>query len=129
MPGLFTSEDIEALKSCLWPVVAVVVVVLLDILSGIIKALIAGNLKSSIMREGLAKKSAYFILIIIFVMVNLVQIHFQFWPEFPTVSVICALICVCEVISIVENAAEINPEIKNWPIIKEILGYKISEAE
>lgn len=119
---VFTPADIEALKACAWPVIAVTVMVLLDIASGFIKAAISGTLSSSVMRSGLGHKASYFLLIILFLLVQILQIHFEFWATFPTVGVICALICVCEVISVLENICEINPEIKNWPLIKELLG-------
>lgn len=118
-----TPEDIAALKECIYPVAAVVVLVLLDILSGIVKAGLAGELNSTKMRTGLGHKAAYFMLLILFMLVQVLQIHFEFWPEFPTVSIISALICVCETISVLENICHINPEIAEWPLIKELMEH------
>lgn len=123
MLPIFTPEDIQALKDCAYPVVAVAVMVILDILSGLIKASLAGNLNSTKMREGLGHKAAYFMLLILFLLVQILQIHFEFWPEFPTVAIVSALICVCETISVLENICEINPEIAEWPLIKELIQH------
>lgn len=128
MISIFTPEDITALQDMLYPVVSVVVLILLDIISGVIKAVMQHNLNSSKMRTGLGHKAAYIMLIILFAFVQIMQIHFKFWDSFPTVAVVCALICVCEVISVLENICVINPEIGELPLIKELLNNKVSDS-
>lgn len=120
---IFTPADIEVLQTCVYPVAAVVVLVLLDILSGLTKAALAHDISSSKMREGLGHKAAYFLLLALFVLIQIIQLHFNFWSDFPTVTVVAGLICVCETISVLENACAINPDLAELPFIKELLQY------
>lgn len=123
MPPFFTPDDIAALQACIYPVAAVVVLVLLDILSGLTKAALAHDINSTKMREGLGHKAAYFFLLVLFVLIQVIQIHFNFWSDFPTCTVVAGLICVCETISVIENVCAINPDLANFPLIKELLQY------
>lgn len=123
MSTFFTPADVEALQTCIYPVAAVVVLVLLDILSGLTKAALAHEINSSKMREGLGHKAAYFFLLALFVLIQIIQLHFNFWADFPTVTVVAGLICVCETISVLENACAINPDLATLPLIKELLQY------
>lgn len=126
---IFTPADIEALQTCVYPVAAVVVLVLLDILSGLTKAALAHDISSSKMREGLGHKAAYFFLLALFVLIQIIQLHFNFWADFPTVTVVAGLICVCETISVLENACAINPDLAELPLIKELLQYGGNEVK
>lgn len=126
---IFTPDDIASLQSCVYPVAAVVVLVLLDVLSGITKAAINHDISSSKMRTGLGHKAAYFFLLALFVVVQVLQLHFNFWADFPTVNVAAGLICVCETISVIENACAINPNLAELPLIKELLQYNKNEVE
>lgn len=121
--SIFTPEDVQALQSCVYPAAAVVILCLLDILSGLTKAAINHNVNSSKMREGLGHKAAYFYLFVLFALIQIIQIHFNFWADFPTAAVVAGLICICETISVIENVCEINPAIAQLPLIKELMEY------
>lgn len=83
--------------SLLWQVVASLLFILADIISGIISALIQHNLDSQRMREGLLRK---FLLIIVIALSFIVQEAFGI----STISkVVCIYIIIMEVISILEN--------------------------
>lgn len=111
-----------------WPYVAVIVLVLLDILTGLVKAFTQGNVSSYIMREGLTNKLMYFLLLVTFTAVNFVQAMLNVWPDFPTVEAIAVYICVTEIVSILENIVAVNPEIGKWPIIKQLYESKVIDG-
>ena len=117
MPVEITSMDA-------WPIAAVAILNVLDILSGFIKGYSAESVESRALWKGLVHKSAYWLMIILFAVVQGMQTHFEIWSGFPTLTALCVLICVTEVISITENAIVINPELGQWDIIKKILGQK-----
>lgn len=80
-----------------WQIVASLIFILSDILTGVISALIQKNLDSQKMREGLLRKS---LLLIIIVLGFIVEYAFKM----PYVSkVICIYIIIMETISILEN--------------------------
>lgn len=105
-----------------WPIAAVCLMVILDIVTGLMKAFASGTVQSSVMREGLFHKATYFILILLFAAVEVLQMHFDILPELPTALAICVYVIVTEIISIIENVSIINPELAQWPIIKQVIA-------
>lgn len=104
-----------------WPIAAVGVLVFLDVASGLIKAYAVGTLSSKAMRDGLLHKSAYFLLIALFVAIEVMQQHFEVLPGIPTTLVICVYICGTEFISVLENLVAINPELKQFAVLQKLL--------
>ena len=100
---------------------------LLDIISGFIKPLInKQGLNSTKMRDGIVKKCAW----IVAYALGLALIYTQKFIDFPFAEEILKAICLyailTEVVSIIENIVEMNPDIS--PIIlKKIIGYKEGE--
>lgn len=105
-----------------WPIAAVCLMVILDIVTGLMKAFATGTVQSSVMREGLFHKATYFILILLFAVVEVLQMHFDILPELPTALAICVYVVATEIISIIENISIINPELTQWPIIKQVIA-------
>ena len=105
-----------------YPIAAVAILNVLDMVSGYIKGYSANDVQSRKLWNGLVHKSAYWMLIILFAVVQGMQSHFQIWEGFPTVTALCVLICITEIISITENAIAINPELESFDMIKKILG-------
>lgn len=108
-----------------WPIAAVGFLVALDVITGLLKGWATHTLSSKVMREGLVHKATYALMIVLFVGVEILQQHFVVWPDFPTVSVICGYICVCEIISFFENLIAIYPDLADWPIIDKILTHEM----
>lgn len=111
------------------PILAVAVLSLCDIASGYVKARMAGEVKSRKMYEGLMHKAAYFMLIVLAVIVQVMQCYFEIWPDFPSVTAVCILICATEIISNLENICAINPDIAEYDLIKKIIGGSENESE
>lgn len=108
-----------------WPIAAVCVFVLLDIVSGLGKAYVTGTLSSKEMRDGLMHKSAYFALIALFAALEVFQQHFEVLPNVPTTLSVCIYVCVTEFCSVLENIVAINPDIKKWPIFAQLFGKEV----
>lgn len=85
--------------------------ILLDMITGIIKAFKEKNYTSSIMREGLFHKVGSIICIVFGVMVDYAQNVINLGISVPIAISICSYICLMEIGSIIENVATINPQI------------------
>lgn len=95
-----------------YPIVVSLAFNLLDVISGIVKGLKAGNkLDSAKLRNGLFKKSGFILCYCLGVIITLGQ----GWLELPfsinIMPAICGYVILTEVVSIIENIAEINPNI------------------
>lgn len=90
--------------------------ILLDILSGVSKALKYGTLSSKIMREGLLHKFSYVLVLALAFLIDYSSVYFDM--GFPPKLFIGATIFVCttETLSIIENVLQILPENIGSPI-------------
>lgn len=97
-----------------WIAVVVLAFIALDVISGIIKAVSTGTLKSSEMRKGLLRKAAILlVLIAAFVLqraVGVLDFPSAFQVLYPAVGL---FIVVMEVGSLLENAGDVVPELKD----------------
>ena len=117
-------EELANVSIDAWPIAAVCVFVLLDIVSGFVKAYVTGTLSSKEMRDGLMHKSAYFALIALFVCLEIFQRHFEVLPNVPTALAVCVYVCATEFFSVLENVVAINPDIKKWSIFAQLFDKK-----
>ena len=85
--------------------------ILLDMISGIIKAFKKKRFTSRIMREGLFHKCGSILCIIFGYGVDKVQEYIDIGVSIPVASAICGYIILMEIGSIIENICIINPEI------------------
>lgn len=85
--------------------------VLLDMVSGLIKAFKEKAYSSSIMREGLFHKSGSLICVVFGVLVDYAQTYIDIGVNLPIAHTICVYIVLMEIGSIIENVCAINPEI------------------
>ena len=106
MDYLFTEEQ-------QWAVWITAAFVVLDILSGVMKAAKMGELSSSKMREGLWHKSGYVLIVCLAILIEVGSQHVDIGFEMPLVIPACLYIIGSEVISIYENAKEINPDLND----------------
>ena len=83
----------------------------LDMITGLIKAFKQHNYTSSVMREGLFHKCGSMICIVFGVLVDYAQGLVDLGVVVPVAFSICAYIILMECGSIIENVAEINPQI------------------
>ena len=107
----FTDPDI-------WALIAVLFFVATDYVTGIVKAIMANNLSSSKMREGLGHKFAYLVLILVAYMIDVVNVHVDLGLPVHVSLITVGGICLIELTSIIENITEINPELKDVPFMQ-----------
>lgn len=100
-------------QSDMWYAIATLFFTSTDYITGIIKAIIQGNLSSKRMREGLGHKLAYLILTLVAWFTDTLNAHLSL--GFPINVFTCTVtgICLIELTSIIENITAINPELEN----------------
>ena len=87
---------------------------IMDIITGLIKAWHHHEIKSRAMREGLFHKLAFLAVIALAYGVEIAAAHIpQITIDVPLVTGICAFIVLTEIVSILENLCAINPQIAN----------------
>lgn len=101
--------------------------IVLDVLTGFLKAWKANAIHSSTMREGLIHKISYIVLISIGFIGDIVQAHTDLGFNIPTATAICLYVCASEIVSIAENLVDMNPDLGNWPILKQLANSKPKE--
>lgn len=85
--------------------------ILLDMLTGIVKALKKKEFTSTIMREGLFHKCGSLLCIVFAVLVDYAQTYVDLGVTIPVAMTVCGYIVLMEAGSIIENVSTINPEI------------------
>lgn len=97
----------------MWCAIAVLFFISTDYITGVIKAIMQGNLSSKRMREGLGHKLAYLTLTLTAWFIDTLNMHLSL--GFPINVFTCTVsgVCLIELTSIIENITAINPELKN----------------
>lgn len=85
--------------------------IVLDFLTGIVKAFATNSFTSTKMREGLFHKVALILCMILGGLVDYAQGHMDLGVAVPVAAAICVYICLMETTSIIENVCRINPQI------------------
>lgn len=102
--------------SCRLFIVAALLGILFDVISGLLQAIKNGELSSEKMRVGLWHKCGFICLIILGLYVQWVEgfadVDAYLGFDFPSAQAVCLYIIVTEIISIVENLKKLTPEIK-----------------
>lgn len=101
--------------------------ILLDLITGLIKAFKEKNYTSSVMREGLFHKCGSIICVVFGALVDYAQGYVDIGINIPVAMSICAYICLMEIGSIIENVTTINPSI--MPNKLKAYFKKLSEGE
>ena len=101
-----------------WALIAVLFFVATDYATGIVKAIMTGNLSSKKMREGLGHKFAYLTLILTSYMIDVFSAHVDLNLPVHVYLVTVGGICLIELTSIIENITQINPELKDVPFMQ-----------
>lgn len=121
------------------PIAMIVIMMLLDIITGFAGAAKNGVIESGKMREGLWHKAGFVGLVILAIIWEIVVLWINFdavakgsgmiVPEFPAVSVVCAFIAIIELISVCENLCTLNPQIATLPFIKALKTHDPDVAD
>lgn len=92
--------------------------IVLDFLSGIIKAFATHGFASTKMREGLFHKIGLLLCLILGYMIDFAQVYLDLGFTVPVAAAICVYITMMEISSIIENACKINPELMPDKLLK-----------
>lgn len=85
--------------------------IVLDLVTGVLKALMKKEFTSSIMREGLFHKTGSVVCVAFGVLIDAAQTVVDIGVTLPVASTFCAYIILMEIGSIIENICAINPDI------------------
>lgn len=99
---------------------------LIDYITGVVYAIMHGELSSERMRQGLGHKFAYLAIICVALIVEYSSDYINLGIELPVFMPVCAGICLIEVTSIMENCAKINPELSKSNILN---IFKVDKKE
>lgn len=91
----------------------VFLLVLIDYITGVVNAIMQGELSSKKMREGLGHKFTYLAVICVALIVEYGSDYINLGIELPVFIPVCTGICLTEITSIVENCVKINPELSS----------------
>lgn len=106
-------------EQMMWAIIACLVMMVFDIITGFMAAWKNKNIQSTKMREGVFHKGTLVLLIILAWMCELFVMHVpDLGITIPLVIPVCAFIFSMELVSITENAAEINPELKGSKLLQ-----------
>lgn len=95
----------------------VFLLVLIDYITGVVNAIMQGELSSEKMREGLGHKFTYLAVICVALIVEYGSDYINLGIELPVFIPVCTGICLTEITSIVENCVKINPELSSSNIL------------
>lgn len=95
----------------------VFLLVLIDYITGVINAIMHGELSSKRMRQGLGHKFAYLAIICVALIVEYGSDYINLGIELPVFIPVCAGICLIEITSIMENCVKINPDLRGSNIL------------
>lgn len=95
----------------------VLLLTLIDYVTGVVNAIMHGELSSEKMRQGLGHKFAYLAIICVALIVEYGSDYINLGIELPVLIPVCAGICLIEITSIMENCAKINPELSKSNIL------------
>ena len=90
-------------------IIAVCVFILFDIITGLIKALYQDGLNSTYLRKGLFHKLSELVAIVGAYLLEYGIQYINLGIDVPLLKATTAYICLMELISILENLAEVNP--------------------
>ena len=85
--------------------------IVLDFLTGIVKAFATNSFTSTKMREGLFHEVGLILCMILGALVDFAQGYLDLGVAVPVAAAICVYICLMEITSIIENVCKINPQI------------------
>lgn len=95
----------------------VFLLVIIDYVTGVVNAIMHGELSSEKMRQGLGHKFAYLAIICVALIVEYGSDYINLGIELPVFIPVCGGICLIEITSIMENCVKINPELSNSSIL------------
>lgn len=99
---------------------------LVDYITGVVNAIMHGELSSKKMRQGLGHKFAYLAIICVALIVEYGSDYINLGIGLPVFTPVCVGICLIEITSIIENCVKINPELSKSNILN---IFKVDKKE
>lgn len=90
---------------------------LIDYITGVVNAIMHGELSSEKMRQGLGHKFTYLAIICVALIIEYGSNYINLGIELPVFTPVCVGICLIEITSITENCIKINPELSESNIL------------
>lgn len=112
-----------------WAIGLVLAFIVADVLAGVLAALKNHTLSSTKAREGLWHKAGEVLTVALAVLVEVGSAHLDLGFTAPLIVPVCTYLILNEVMSILENAAELNPELKGSRIMGLFESTKGAPAE
>lgn len=110
----------------LFSFVVVAALIVLDIITGVLKAVETRTMNSIKLRRGLYHKGAFIGVIVLAAIVEWGSGFLQLGFQLPIVTPVCVYVALTEIVSVFENLCEINPELRGSKIAV-IFGGNINE--
>ena len=83
----------------------------IDVFTGVLKAVKNKELNSTKAREGMYKKASFILFIAFGYLADYAMTYVDIGFSFPAAATICTLVIVTEAISVLENLGQINPDL------------------
>ena len=99
-----------------YAVIAALIFILFDFVTGLAKAAYNKQVSSTVMREGLYHKFAEILVIVLAAFIDVACTHLELGFDTPILAVTCGYIVLMEIASIIENIGEMNPDLANSPV-------------
>ena len=104
---------------------------LIDVVTGVLKAVKNKDLNSTKAREGIYKKASFIIFIVFGYLAEFAMNYVDLGFNFPAGTTVCLLVILTEAISVLENLGNINPELVALvaPFLSALNGKKDGELK
>lgn len=112
-----------------WALGLLLAFILADCLAGVLKAAKAGELSSSKAREGAWHKAGELVIAALAVLVEVGSAHMDLGFTAPLIVPVCTYLILNEAMSVLENAAELNPELKGSRVMQLFASTKADGGE
>lgn len=100
-------------------VTAVLLLTVLDVLFGLVNALMSGTFSSAKMREGIKHKSASLGFVLVGIVADGTIVGgLDIGLDAPVLVTTCVYICIMEILSLLETFVALNPELESSPLFK-----------
>ena len=111
-------------------IIAMIIFILLDVISGVASAYARHEISSQKLRTGLWHKLGYFFVIFCAIAIEWTMTKgLDLGFSLPLVVPICVWVSLMEIVSVLENAAEMNPDLKEVPGFEHLKEVAQKEAE
>lgn len=119
MPPIAIPGVIELSEPEVWAILAALIMMLMDILSGFVGAVIRNDVQSVKMREGLGHKAMLVLVVFMAVLIQVFSLHIgdMGWSV-PLILPCCVYIIVMELASVLENVCDAYPALRDTPLMK-----------